>query len=54
MISEKKSGYRKNFYLVITFIGLMSVLLILSLFFAYNFSKKYVENEFASKKVKVL
>jgi two-component system phosphate regulon sensor histidine kinase PhoR len=54
MTLEQKSGYRKNFYLIITFIILISGLLILSLFFVYNFSKKFVENEFASEKVKVL
>lgn len=54
MISEKRSGYRKNFHLIVTFIGLISGLLILSLIFTYNFSKKYVENEFASEKVRVL
>ncbi len=54
MTLEKKSGYRKNFYLIVTFIVLISGLLILSLFFVYNFSKKYIENEFVSVKVKVL
>ena len=54
MTLEKKSGYRKNFNLIVTFIILISGLLILSLFFVYNFSKKYIENEFVSVKVKVL
>ncbi|MBG6235258.1 two-component system phosphate regulon sensor histidine kinase PhoR [Pedobacter sp. CAN_A7] len=54
MTSEKKSGYRKNFYLIVTFIVLISVLFVLSLVFAYNFSKKFIENDFASEKVKVL
>lgn len=54
MISEKKTGYRKNFSLILTFIVLMSVLFILSLFLAYNFSKKFIENEFVSEKVNVL
>ena len=54
MTLEQKSGYRKNFHLIITFIILISGLLILSLFFVYNFSKKYIENEFVSEKVKVL
>lgn len=54
MISDKASGYRKNFSLIVTFIVLISVLFILSLFLAYNFSKKYIENEFASEKVNVL
>lgn len=54
MISERYSGYRKNFSLILTFIVLISVLFILSLFLAYNFSKKFIENEFVSEKVKVL
>lgn len=54
MASERFSGYRKNFSLILTFIVLISVLFILSLFLAYNFSKKFIENEFVSEKVKVL
>ncbi len=54
MTSEKKSGYRKNFSLIVTFIIMISALFILSLFLAYNFSKKFIENQFASEKVKVL
>ncbi|WP_285010474.1 sensor histidine kinase [Pedobacter faecalis] len=54
MSSDKKSGYRKNFSLIITFIILMMVLFILSLFLAYRFSTKIIENEFASEKVNVL
>ncbi|WP_316822237.1 HAMP domain-containing sensor histidine kinase [Pedobacter gandavensis] len=54
MILEKKTGYRKNFSLILTFIILMSVLFSLSLYFAYNFSKKYIESEFVSEKVNVL
>lgn len=54
MASERFSGYRKNFALILTFIGLISALFILSLFLAYNFSKKFIENEFVSEKVKVL
>jgi len=54
MASERYSGYRKNFLLIFTFIVLISVLFVLSLFLAYNFSKKFIENEFVSEKVKVL
>ncbi|MDB5022200.1 MAG: Histidine kinase, partial [Pedobacter sp.] len=54
MASDKNSGYRKNFALIVTFLILISVLFILSLFLGYNFSKKFVENEFVSEKVKVL
>lgn len=54
MTSERDSGYRKNFSLILAFIALISVLFVLSLFLAYNFSKKFIENEFVSEKVKVL
>lgn len=54
MSSDKKSGYRKNFSLIITFIILMSALFILSLALAYRFSTKFIENEFVSEKVNVL
>jgi two-component system phosphate regulon sensor histidine kinase PhoR len=53
--SEKQSGgYRKNFSLSVTFIVLISILFILSLFLAFNYSKKTIENEFVSEKVNVL
>jgi len=54
MSSEKKSGYRKNFSLILTFISLMLVLFGLSLLLAYRFSTKFIENEFVSEKVNVL
>ncbi|RZL59047.1 MAG: sensor histidine kinase, partial [Pedobacter sp.] len=54
MVSEKDSGYRKNFSLIVTFIGLISAIFILSLFLAYNFSKKNIENDFVSAKANVL
>ncbi|RYE41151.1 MAG: sensor histidine kinase, partial [Sphingobacteriales bacterium] len=54
MKTEGNTGYRKNFLLVVTFIALISFFFILSLFLAFNFSKKFVENEFASEKVTVL
>jgi len=54
MSSDKKSGYRKNFSLIITFIILMLVLFMLSLALAYRFSTKFIENEFVSEKVNVL
>lgn len=52
--SEKESGYRKNFALVVAFIALISVLFILSLFITYNFSRKNIENEFVTAKASVL
>ncbi|RZK76823.1 MAG: HAMP domain-containing histidine kinase [Pedobacter sp.] len=54
MPAEKKSGYRKNFPLILTFIIMMSVLFGLSLLLAYRFSIKFIENEFVSEKVNVL
>jgi len=54
MALEKKNGYRKNFSLSVTFIVLISILFILSLFLAFNYSKKSIENEFVSEKVNVL
>lgn len=54
MVSEKDTGYRKNFSLIVTFIALISVVFILSLFLAFNYSKKNIENEFVSAKANVL
>ncbi len=54
MSAEKESGYKKNFSLIITFIAMMMVLFFLSLFLAYRFSTKFIENEFISEKVNVL
>ncbi|MBC7615576.1 MAG: HAMP domain-containing histidine kinase [Pedobacter sp.] len=54
MISEKDSGYRKNFSLIVIFIVLISLVFILSLFLAFNFSKKNIENDFVSAKANVL
>ena len=52
--SVKESGYRKNFSLIATFIGLISALFILSLFLAFTFSKKKIEGDFISAKTNVL
>jgi two-component system phosphate regulon sensor histidine kinase PhoR len=54
MSAEKKSGYRKNFSLIFTFILMMTVLFGLSLLLAYRFSTKFIENQFVSEKVNVL
>ena len=50
----KKSGYRKNFLLIVAFISLISVLFVLSLYLALNFSKKKIEGDFISAKTYVL
>jgi two-component system phosphate regulon sensor histidine kinase PhoR len=46
--------YRKNFSLIIVFMVLISVTLVIALVISYNLTSKYVENEFASKKIDVL
>ena len=50
----QKNIYRKNFSLIIAFIVLITVSLIVAVIIAYNLTAKYVENEFASKKIEVL
>lgn len=54
MQKNNKTGYRKNFSLIVTFVVLTSILFILSLFLAFNYSKKSIEGEFVSEKVNVL
>ena len=49
-----KGVYRKNFSLIIVFMVLISVTLVIALMISYNLTSKYVENEFASKKIDVL
>lgn len=49
-----KNVYRKNFLLIIIFLVLISVTFVIALFVSYNLTAKYVENEFASKKIEVL
>src|SRR5882757_7246949 len=46
--------YRKNFSLIIIFLVLISVIFIIALIVSYNLTAKYVENEFAFKKIDVL
>ncbi|MBE7175370.1 MAG: HAMP domain-containing histidine kinase [Mucilaginibacter polytrichastri] len=53
-MKEKNSIYRKNFSLVIAFVVLISASLIFALALAYGFTRRYVENDFASMKVDVL
>jgi two-component system phosphate regulon sensor histidine kinase PhoR len=51
----KKPGnsYRKNYLLILVFLALISVLFVIALFVSYYLNGKYVENEFASKKIDV-
>ena len=53
-MKAQQSVYRKNFSLIIAFLILISVTFIGALFVAYNLTSKYVEGEFASKKIDVL
>lgn len=46
--------YRKNFSLVIIFLILITAALGGALYVAYDFTSKYVENEFTSQKIEVL
>lgn len=50
----QKNVYRKNFSLIIVFLVLISITFVVALFISYNLTSKYVENEFASKKIEVL
>jgi two-component system phosphate regulon sensor histidine kinase PhoR len=51
---HKKNAYRKNFSLIIIFLVLISVTFVVALFVSYSLTAKYVENEFATKKIEVL
>ncbi|RYE33837.1 MAG: HAMP domain-containing histidine kinase [Sphingobacteriaceae bacterium] len=51
---KEKKVYRKNFLLVATFIVLISALVVVILLLAYKFTRKSINDEFASKKADVL
>lgn len=53
MIAKTKNAYRTNFTLITAFLVLITVTLIIALFVSYKLTSKYVENEFASKKIEV-
>ncbi len=53
-MKANKISYRKNFMLIITFMVLISISLVVALILGYNFTKKFVENEFSSLKIEVL
>jgi two-component system, OmpR family, phosphate regulon sensor histidine kinase PhoR len=53
-MTSNKHIYRKNFSLIIVFLVLISVTFVIALFVSYNLNARYVENEFASKKIDVL
>ena len=54
MVKVHKNLYRKNFSLIIVFLILITVILTIAFITAYSLTAKYVENEFASKKIEVL
>lgn len=49
-----KTVYRKNFFLIIAFLIVISVTLIIALVITYNFTDKYVQNEFYTEKNEIL
>ncbi|MFA6246569.1 MAG: HAMP domain-containing sensor histidine kinase [Mucilaginibacter sp.] len=53
-MKAQKNLYRKNFSLITAFLVLITVSLVIAIVISYNLTTKYVENEFASKKIEVL
>jgi two-component system phosphate regulon sensor histidine kinase PhoR len=53
-MKNNSNAFRKNFSLIMAFLGLLSVTFIIALAIAYKLTSNYVENEFASKKIDVL
>jgi two-component system phosphate regulon sensor histidine kinase PhoR len=53
-MKAQKNLYRKNFSLITAFLVLITVSLVIAVIISYNLTAKYVENEFASKKIEVL
>jgi len=53
-MKRPKNIYRKNFSLIIIFLVLISVTFVIALIVSYNLNQKYIEDEFASKKIDVL
>jgi len=53
-MTKQKSIYRKNFSLIIAFIVLLSAILVVALLITYSLTRKYVTNEFSSRKIEVL
>jgi two-component system phosphate regulon sensor histidine kinase PhoR len=53
-MNNTRNIYRKNFSLIIIFLVLISITFVIAVFVSYDLNAKYVENEFASKKVDVL
>jgi len=53
-MTRNKDAYRKNYLLIIAFLGLVTVLLVVALIITRSLTGRYVENEFASRKIDVL
>ncbi len=54
MNDHRPLSYRKNYLLIVFFLILISISLVVALYLAHNLTKKYIENEFSSKKIEVL
>ncbi len=53
-MKAKSTRYRKNFVLIISFMVLITIILVLTLISGYNLTRKYIENEFSALKIEVL
>ncbi|AMR34396.1 two-component sensor histidine kinase [Mucilaginibacter sp. PAMC 26640] len=53
-MAKRNNVYRTNFTLITAFLVLITVTLVIAIFVSYKLTAKYVENEFASKKIEVL
>ena len=53
-MTRNKDAYRKNYLLIIAFLALVTVLLVVALVITRSLTGRYVENEFASRKIDVL
>jgi two-component system phosphate regulon sensor histidine kinase PhoR len=53
-MAGKKTVYRKNFFLILAFLALISISLVAALSIDYSLTKKHIENEFSSQKISVL
>lgn len=50
----EKSRYRKNFMLILVFIGLLTIAMANALFLGYRLTQKFIENKFTGSKTEIL
>lgn len=50
----EKSRYRKNFTLILVFIGLLTIAMANALFLGYRLTQKFIENKFTGSKTEIL